>query len=184
MFDVLIKNYYMKKLIDYLGLFSGKNMNKRRVNIAIDWSEVISVDCIQNDCLTSEERSVLNHEKVIYIFIGENRKGEKAIDIGQTSKSLLERTMEHLQNGDYLEGYPINQKVYCGKVSAGVLVDRSLLEQIEGIMIQQLMKKSDYHLCNDSKIKTFTCSYEIDYLSNNNRQGDLCAILGPMFLVN
>ena len=114
--------------------------NRIATNITINWSEAITVEKFQEEQFSTKEQDIVNNEGVIYIFVGENQKGEKAIDVGQTSNSLLERTKQHLQNGDYLEGYPKNQKVYCGKVSAGLTVGRELLEQLEGIIIQYLVE--------------------------------------------
>ncbi len=179
----------MKKMIDYLGLFKSENTLTQgtnviyQINVTIDWFEAISVYNIKNDSLTVEEQDILKNERVIYIFVGENKNGAKAIDVGQTSNILSERLREHLQKGDYLEGYPDKQRVYCGKVSTGIVLNRDLLEQVEGIIIHRLTKKRDYHLCNDSKRNTFTCSYKISYLLNKNRHGDLCVLLSSYMFV-
>lgn len=168
------KQKFDKDLKDYLK----ESMN---INVTINWSIAIAVDNIKDDSLLLQEKMVANERSIVYIFVGKNSKREKAIDIGQTSKSLLERTKQHLQNGDYLEGYPKNQKVYCGKVSAGLTVDKELLEQVEGIIIRHLVGNKDYHLCNDSKRKTYKSRYKIGHIYNDNIPEELQNIL-PVYI--
>ena len=162
-------------------MISLKRFVKNRIatNITINWSEAITVEKFQEEQFSTKEQDIVNNEGVIYIFVGENQKEDEAVDVGQTSNSLLERTKQHLQNGDYLEGYPKNQKVYCGKVSAGLTVGRELLEQLEGIIIQYLVENENYHLCNDAKLQSFHQPYEIGYIENINRKGDLETLLPP-----
>lgn len=171
-------NIIMKSLINYLDYFK-KSSAAIKARVSISWSKAISVDKLFNGTVSQIDQQIADQKDVVYIFVGENTQGEKAIDVGQTSNSLLERTKQHLQNGDYLEGYPKNQKVYCGKVSAGLTIGRELLEQLEGIIIQYLVENENYHLCNDAKIQSFHQSYKIGYIENINRIGDLGTLLPP-----
>lgn len=168
----------MKPLMNYLDYFKKSN-TAVKANVSISWSGAISIDELSNGTLSNANKQIADQKNVIYILMGENTHGKKAIDIGQTSSSLLERTKQHIQDEDYLEGYPKNQKVYCGKVSAGLTIGRELLEQLEGIIIQYLVENENYHLCNDAKIQSFHQSYKIGYIENINRIGDLGTLLPP-----
>lgn len=164
-------------------MISLKRFAKNRIatNITINWSEAVAVEKFQEEQFSAKEQDIVNNEGVVYIFVGENQTEDEAVDVGQTSNSLLERTKQHLQNGDYLEGYPKNQKVYCGKVSAGLTVDKELLEQVEGIIIRHLVGNKDYHLCNDSKRKTYKSRYKIGHIYNDNIPEELQNIL-PVYI--
>ena len=155
--------------------------NRIATNITITWSEAIAVEKFQEEQFSPKEQDIVNNENVIYIFVGENQKDDEAVDVGLTTRALEVRTYEHLQDKDYLEEYPENQKVYCGKVSAGLTIDRELLEQVEGIIIQYLVGNKDYHLCNDAKTQSFHQSYEIGHIENMNRKNDIEELL-PMYI--
>lgn len=145
----------MKPLMNYLDYFKKSN-TAVKANVSISWSGAISIDELSNGTLSKANKQIVDQKNVIYLLIGENTQGKKAIDIGQTSKSLLERTQEHLRNGDYLEKYPNNQKVYCGRISANIEIDKDLLEQVEGSIIKNVAKTAEqkgFHMCNESKVK-------------------------------
>ena len=164
---------------DYMKPINEKTRPK--TNVMITWSDALSIDDFEKDKLLRLKQSIAKQENVIYIFVGENKNDDAAVDVGQTSRALEVRTNEHLRGKDYLEGYPKNQKVYCGKVSAGLTVNRELLEQVEGIVIQYLAENKDYHLCNDAKTQSFHQPYEIGQIGNMNRKGDIEALL-PMYI--
>ena len=164
---------------DYMKPINEKTRSK--TNVTITWLDALSVDDFKKDQLSRLKRGIASNENVIYIFVGENRSDDEAVDVGQTTRALEVRIYEHLRDKDYLEGYPQNQKVYCGKVSAGLTVDRDLLEQVEGIIIQYLTQNKDYHLCNDAKIQSFHKPYEIEHIKNMNRKGGIEALL-PMYI--
>lgn len=164
---------------DYMKPINEKTRPK--INVTITWSDSLSVDDLKKDQLSKLKRGITRLEDVIYIFVGENQKDDEAVDVGLTTRALEVRTYEHLQDKDYLEEYPENQKVYCGKISAGLTVDRELLEQVEGIIIQYLVGNKDYHLCNDAKTQSFHQYYEIGHIENMNRNGDMEELL-PMYI--
>ena len=175
----------MKPLVNYLDHMKPVYEKTRsRTNVTITWSDALSIDDFKKDQLSRLKQRIAKQDKVIYIFVGENQKEDAAVDVGQTTRALEVRTNEHLRDKDYLEGYPQNQKVYCGKVSAGLTVDRDLLEQVEGIIIQYLVGNKDYYLCNDAKTQSFHQPYEIGHIENMNRKGDLEALLPICIPIN
>lgn len=174
----------MKSLINYLDYFK-KSSAAIKARVSISWSKAISVDKLFNGTVSQIDQQIADQKDVVYIFVGENTQGEKAIDVGQTSNSLLERTKQHLQNGDYLEGYSYNQMVYCGKVTANICVDRELLEQIEGIIIQHFVanvSKSGYYLCNDSKTNECKKSL-VRHIVNRNMPNSLKRLLSWFIII-
>lgn len=140
-------------------------------NVIIDWSEAISIDDFEENELSNEEDEIVDQCNVIYIFTGNDKEGDDAVDVGQTKRSLEVRTKEHLRVGDYLEGYSYNQEVYCGKVKSKVHVDRELLEHVESIIIQTLEEKTrgtSTNVCNYLKKKTHSSKYNIGHIRNEN----------------
>lgn len=158
------------------------------VNVTIEWHEGIDLDKFKsnNQEMTQSEQEIAATEQVVYIFYGENSNGDGATDVGSTSRRLVVRTKEHLQNGDYLEGFKSDPKVYGGEVNSAIGVNRDLLEQVEGILIQFLKKhlKSPY-ICNQSKLNTCREVYKIEEIRNNNIPAELRDILPAyMYLEN
>lgn len=149
-------------------------------NVTIEWSEAILIDDFEKNELSHEEDEIVNQCSVIYIFTGVDKKGDDAVDVGQTKRSLEVRTKEHLRVGDYLEGYSYDQEVYCGKVKSNVLVDRDLLEHVESIIIQTLEEKTrgtGTNVCND--LKTHSSKYNIGHIRNENIPEKLTDFLPP-----
>ncbi len=150
------------------------------VNVTIDWSKAIDVDKFKsnNQEMTKDEQETAAAEQVVYIFYGENTKGGKATDVGQTSGTLYVRTKEHLRDGDYLEGFKSDAKIYCGEVSSPIGVDRDLLEQVEGTLIQFFKENpKGLSICNQSKLNTCGEVYKIEKICNNNIPAELGDIL-------
>lgn len=172
------KPKFDKDLQDFLQ----KSLN---CNVTIEWSEAISIDDFEENELSNEEDEIVDQCNVIYIFTGNDKEGDDAVDVGQTKRTLEVRTKEHLSKGDYLEGYPYSQEVYCGKIEAKVLVDRDLLEQVEGVIIQTLGKKieglDNTVLCNDSKRKASMSNYKIGHIYNKNVPKKLINVL-PVYI--
>lgn len=161
---ITFKPKFGKDIHDFLR----KSLN---CNVTIEWSEAISIDDFEKNELSYEEDEIVNQCSVIYIFTGVDKKGDDAVDVGQTKRSLEVRTKEHLRVGDYLEGYSYNQEVYCGKVKSKVHVDRDLLEQVEGIIIRTLEEKTrgtSTNVCNYLKKKTHSSKYNIGHIRNEN----------------
>ena len=161
---ITFKPKFGKDIHDFLR----KSLN---CNVIIEWSEAISIDDFETNELSHEEDEIVNQCSVIYIFTGVDKKGDDAVDVGQTKRSLEVRTKEHLRAGDYLEGYSYDQEVYCGKVKSDILVDRDLLEQVEGIIIKTLEEKTKgtgINVCNDLKKKTHASKYSIGHIYNKN----------------
>lgn len=167
-----------KDLKDYL-------QDSKNVNVILIWSDAISIADFEKSELSSEESGTICQDDVIYIFWGKDKHDHDAMDVGLTTRALDVRTKEHLSKGDYLEGYPYSQEVYCGKIEAKVLVDRDLLEQVEGVIIQTLGKKieglDDTVLCNDSKRKASMSKYKIGHIYNNNVPKKLIDVL-PVYI--
>ena len=156
------KPKFDKDLQDFLQ----KSLN---CNVTIEWSEPISIDDFEENELLNEEDEIVDQCNVIYIFTGNDKEGDDAVDVGQTKRSLEVRTKEHLRVGDYLEGYSYNQEVYCGKVKSKVHVDRDLLQQVESIIIRTLEEKTrgtGTNVCND--LKTHSSKYNIGHIRNEN----------------
>ena len=157
-----------------------KSSNMKLVNVTIDWSKAVDVDKFKSNSqeMTKDEQETAATEQVVYIFYGENTKGGKATDVGQTSGSLYVRTKEHLRDGDYLEGFKSDAKIYCGEVSSPIGVDRDLLEQVEGALIQFFKENpKDLSICNQSKLNTCGEVYKIEKICNNNIPAELGDIL-------
>lgn len=158
------------------------------VNVTIEWHEGIDLDKFKsnNQEMTQSEQEIAATEQVVYIFCGKNSNGDRAIDVGQTSGSLYERTKEHLRDGDYLEGFKNDAKIYCGEVSSHIGVDQDLLEQVEGTLIQFFKKnQKSRHICNQSKLNTCREVYKIEEIWNNNIPAELGDILPAyMYLTN
>ena len=174
----------MKPLMNYLDYFKKSN-TAVKANVSISWSGAISIDELSNGTLSNANKQIADQKNVIYILMGENTHGKKAIDIGQTSSSLLERTKQHIQDEDYLEGYPNNQMAYCGKVTANICVDRELLEQVEGVIIQHFVaniSKNGYYLCNDSKTKECKKSL-VRHIVNRNIPNGLKRLLSWFIVI-
>lgn len=161
---------------------SKKSNNMKLVNVTIEWHEGIDLDKFKsnNQEMPQSEQEIAATEQVVYIFCGENSNGDRATDVGYTLRRLVVRTKEHLQNGDYLEGFKSDPKVYGGEVSTPIGVDRDLLEQVEGILIQFLKKhlKSPY-ICNQSKLNTCREVYKIEEIWNKTVPTELKNILPP-----
>lgn len=168
---------------------SKKSNNMKLVNVTIEWHEGIDLDKFKsnNQEMTKDEQEIAVTEQVVYIFYGENSNGDGATDVGFTLRRLVVRTKEHLQNGDYLEGFKSDPKVYGGEVSSPIGVDRKLLEQVEGIIIRTLLKKAKefgIHVCNDSKRETNKSRYNIGHICNENVPNNLKNILPAYIPVN
>ena len=159
---------------------------RKLVSVTIDWSKAIDVEKFKfNHEMTKSEQTIATTEQVVYIFYGENKNGAEATDIGQTSRSLEVRIKEHLRDGDYLEGFRNDSRVFCGNVSSHIGVDRDLLEQVEGILIQFLNENSkDRYICNQSKLNTCKEVYQIEEIWNKNMPADLGDILPSCICVN
>lgn len=174
---------------DFMNMYTPKYQSHNAINedaktqtpvsVVIKWQKSILVDKFKTEQLSSLEKQIANGEQVIYLFIGEKKNGKEATDVGQTSRALHVRTMEHIKNGDYLEGYPLRQKVFAGNVTATTKITRALLEQIEGEIIDQVMDcgGNNYHICNKTKTKTHSKPYRIRQISNENRVEELKDLL-------
>lgn len=110
--------------------------------------------------------------------MGYNNKGQKAYDVGQTSQSLSERVKQHVYFGDYLEGYPNKQIIYCGRVTNRY--NRALFEQIEGALIQHLDKK-ELCLSNESKRHNYKKPYAIQMIYNLKVPSELKDVVSRRF---
>lgn len=144
------------------------------MGVTIKWQQAISIKDFENGNLSWKEEDIMANEGVLYCFEGEKRNNEKeGIDIGQTTRSLAIRTKEHLDKKDYLEGFPLNQRVRCGIVSVkNETVDKDLLEQIEGALIQYAQSKEPkIVLCNQAKTESYTKTYHIDFICNLGDKG-------------
>ena len=152
---------------------------KPKINITINWKEAIDVEDFDKDQLNSEEEETASLKQVVYIFVGYNSKGEMGVDVGQTSRTLKTRTSEHTDDKDYLEGYPNKQVVYCGDVTCARTIDRAMLEQIEGVLIQYLSchQNEKYNLCNDKKVDSTSTPYAIGHIYNEDTPTKLFGIL-------
>lgn len=150
------------------------------MKVTIKWKEGISVEKFKKDILTAKEQKIAQTDNVIYIFVGTSKKGD-AVDVGQTSRSLEVRTKEHIDKGDYLEKFPNDQIVYCGEVEC-LIVNRLLLEQVEGAIIQEMTTKEGFTLCNDNKVNDYKKNYKIEEIKNENRTGDLRNLL-KLFII-
>lgn len=170
-------------IADYIKL-----SNMKLVNVTIDWSKAVDVDKFKSNSqeMAKDEQEIAATEQVVYIFYGENTKGGKATDVGYTSRSLYVRTKEHLRDGNYLEGFKSDAMIYCGEVSSHIGVDRDLLEQVEGTLIQFFKEnQKDRYICNQSKLNTCGEVYKIEKICNNNIPAELGDILPAyMYLKN
>lgn len=171
----------MKDLKDCINAAIEESTKTRKAtNVHIHWSKGIPVEKFEEDYLNASEEEIAEQKKVIYIFIGE-KNGQVGVDAGQTSRALDVRINEHINNRDYLEGYPLKRKVFCGKITAGIEVDRELLEQVEGIIIQYIAqhvdKKNNYVVCNKSKTKGYQKVYIIQHIYNLDLTEELAEIL-------
>ena len=79
----------MKPLMNYLDYFKKSN-TAVKANVSISWSGAISIDELSNGTLSNANKQIADQKNVIYILMGENTQGEKAIDVGQTSNSSSE----------------------------------------------------------------------------------------------
>ena len=153
---------------------------RKATNVNIHWSKGIPVKKFEEDYLNASEEEVAETKNVIYIFLGE-KKGQIGVDAGQTSRAVEVRIHEHINNRDYLEGYPMKQKVFCGKITAEIDVNRDLLEQVEGVIIQYIARhmdgESNYVVCNKSKTKGYQKVYKIQYVYNLDLSEELSKIL-------
>jgi hypothetical protein len=144
--------------------------SKKELTVTINWSRPIDVEKLNDDELTKIEEEVASSEKIIYIFVGYNNKGEKAQDVGQTGRTLIARTKEHVRDKDFLEDYPNDRRVYSGEVTCAQRVNRTLLEQVEGAIIQYLAEDNgNTYLCNENKLESYTRTYNIAKIKNANR---------------
>lgn len=180
------KPNFKKHIGDYIKSRISKNM--KLVNVTIEWHEGIDLDKFKsnNQEMTQSEQEIAATEQVVYIFCGENSNGDRATDVGYTSRRLVVRTKEHLQNGDYLEGFKSDPKVYGGEVSSPIGVERDLLEQVEGALIQFFKENpKGLSICNQSKLNTCGEVYKIEKICNNNIPAELGDILPAyMYLKN
>ena len=156
--------------------------SKKELTVAINWSRPIDVEKLNDDDLTEIEEEVANREKIIYIFVGYNNKGEKAQDVGQTGRTLIARTKEHVRDKDFLENYPNDRRVYSGEVTCAQKVNRTLLEQVEGAIIQYLAEDNgNAYLCNINKLESYKRTYNIAKIKNANRNQELKRMLPEQF---
>lgn len=142
--------------------------------VTINWKPAISLKDFESGNLSWKEEDIMANEGVLYCFEGEKKNsGKEGVDIGQTTRSLAIRTKEHMNKKDYLEGFPLNQMVRCGIVSVkSRIVDKDLLEQVEGALIQYAQdKKPEMVLCNQSKTESYTKTCDIDCICNLGERG-------------
>lgn len=166
----------------YRAIYESKQ-DKNPLTITIDWNVPISVKDIDDCSFTKIEEDIVNTENVIYIFVGYNNKGEKAQDVGQTGRTLIARAKEHIKHKDFLERYPNNRRVYCGEVSCEGKVNRALLEQVEGAIIQYLKEDNGKcHLCNENKLESYARTYVIGSIENRNMTEELERMLPKKFI--
>ncbi len=152
---------------------------KPKVNITIKWKPLIRIEDFKNGQLGNEDKKTADLKNVVYIFIGYNAKRDTGIDVGQTSRRFGTRIDEHITNKDFLEGYDNNQVVFCGEVTCERSIDRSMLEQIEGVLIQYLSchQNEKYNLCNDKKVDSTSTPYAIGHIYNEDTPTKLFGIL-------
>ena len=170
----LLEMYMNKAQISYIIENQQHNLP---VSVTINWREPISISDFDKEQLSPKEIDIANTEQVIYIFEG-YKNDKTALDAGQTSRTLAARTKEHIGNKDYLEGFPYKQCVYCGEVTCKEKIDRALLEQIEGAIIQYLYEnKGDRYICNKQKIESYSKPYNITEITNQGLAKELKDIL-------
>jgi hypothetical protein len=150
-------------------------------DVTIQWKEGILVEKFKEDRLSAKEKKIAQIDDIIYIFVGANKRGE-GIDVGQTSRPLEVRTNEHVDKGDYLEKFPNEQIVYCGEVKCKFTINRELLEQVEGAIIQEVSKVKGFTLCNENKVNDYKKTYKIGTITNINRTEDLRQLLKLIFI--
>ena len=168
----------LKKVLNENEKASGKQL----LTVTINWSLPIDVEKLTEGDLTKLEEKVATRDKVIYIFVGYNKKDQKAQDVGQTGRTLIARTKEHVRYNDILEGYPDDRRVYCGEVTCERRVDRALLEQVEGAIIQYLYEDNGTtYLSNDNKKESYTRTYNIAKIENKNMNRELKGMLPEKF---
>lgn len=151
---------------------------KKGIDITIEWNKAIAVPNLYFDMLNDDETAIAKIKRIVYIFVGYDKYGNKAYDVGQTGDSLKERVEQHVTKGDYLEGYPQKQIVYCGRVI--YRDNRDLLEQVEGAFIQYMSNKG-VNLCNRSKLKNYTRHYDINQIINKSLPTELVNVVSRSF---
>lgn len=142
---------------------------KKETNVRITWSEAIEVALFKNEDFSLQEETVVQQEGVVYIFVGKDENEKIGVDVGQTGRSLLKRVKEHIEEQDYLEGFPKEQKVFSGKISSQIDVNNDLLKQTESIIIQHLIQKSasdEFGVCNISQTKHYDEIFNIGHIEN------------------
>jgi hypothetical protein len=154
----------------------------KTINVKINWQVPIPVDHFVYG-LTLYERIISYRQNVVYYFEGTNDRKQRKIDIGQTTQSLFDRTKQHILKKDYLEGAPKEQTIRCGIVSIpdapNVPINRELLEQVEGELIQYLSENMEepYMLCNNNKTQDIDRTYNIVTIANIGNKGFMPQII-------